>query len=237
MFAKVSAIFAGLMVLLMASWAWAIVIDGVNDFPPSSLIDPDGGDAQFGPIDMGDVYVTYGPTGLYIGYQHDHDGWTGVQIGIAFVTDHSGGGTDPWGHQIAFGGLCLPHYIAYVNLDNGWNEWCEWNHGTSVWDRTPNVLNWVTGTPFDEIFIPWGWLGIDCTKFNNMGLELWVTQDGPTKGPLDLSINDNLQLSTPGGTTWDITTPVLIACYHCIVLNAPSATDNATWGNIKALYR
>jgi hypothetical protein len=68
-------------------------------------------------------------------------------------------------------------------------------------------------------------------------MEMWVTQDSPTKGPLDLSFNDNLQLSTPGGTIWDIQTPVLIACYHCILLNAPSEVDASTWGNIKALYR
>jgi hypothetical protein len=70
-----------------------------------------------------------------------------------------------------------------------------------------------------------------------MGFEMWVTQDGATKGPLDLSINDGQQLSTPAGTTWDITTPVLLACYHCILLNAPSGAEAATWGDIKALYR
>jgi len=236
-FAKGSALLAGLVVLLMAGSAWAVVVDGVNDFPPFALIDNDGGDTEFAPLDIGQVYVSVESNGLYIGYGHDQDGWGGVQIGIAFVTDHSGGTPDPWGHQIVFGGICLPHYVAYINLDSGWNEWCAWNHGTATWDRTPNILNWVTNTPFDEIFIPWSMLEIDCRTVTSMGMEMWITQDSPTKGPLDLSFNDALQLSTPTGTTWDITTPVLIACYHCILLNAPSDVNESTWGNIKALYR
>lgn len=201
-----------------------MVVDGVNDFPGFALIDADGGDTEFAPLDLGDIYVTYDGAGLYVGYQHDHDSWGGVQIGMAFVTDHSGGSPDPWGHQIAFAGVCLPHYVAYINIDSDWSEWCEWNHGTSAWDRTPGVLNWVVGTPFDEIFIPWTMLGIDCTILTSMGLEIRVTQDSPTKGPLDLGLTDALQLSTPSGTTWDITTPVVLSCYYCIVLNAPSAT-------------
>jgi len=234
MFAKVS--LAGLIVLAMATWASAIVVDGVNDFPPAALIDADGGDTEFAPLDIGEVYVVAASEGLYIGYGHDQDGWGSVQIGMAFVTDHSGGSVDPWGRQIVFGGVCLPHYIAYINLDSGWNEWCGWND-SGYWDRGANILQWVTNTPFDEIFVPWEMLGITCDIVSSMGFEMWVTQDSPTKGPLDLSYNDGLQLSKPSGTTWDITSPVLIACYHCIVLNAPSGVLESTWGDIKALYR
>jgi hypothetical protein len=237
MLAKVFAVTVGLSILLAAGWAWAIVIDGANDFPPSALIDPDGGDTQFAPIDIGDVYVATDATGIYIGYQHDQDGWGSVQIGMAFVTDHSGGSTDPWGHQIAFGGLCLPRYVAYMNLDSNWSEWCVWNDGTATWDRTPNIINWVVTTPFDELYIPYAMLGIDCSQLSSIGFEMWVTQDSPTKGPLDLSYNDALQLSTPDNTIWDIDTPVVISCYHCIVINAPSAVENVTWGKTKALFR
>jgi len=221
----------------MTGAAWAIVVDGVNDFPAFARIDADGGDTEFAPLDIGDVYVSVESNGLYIGYGHDQDGWTGVQVGMAFVTTHSGGTIDPWGHMIAFGGVCLPEYVAYVNLDSNWNEWCSWNGGTMAWDRTPNVLNWVTNTAFDEFFVSWEMLGIDCRVVTSMGFEMWITQDSPTKGPLDLSINDAQQLSKPSGTTWDITTPVLIACYHCIILNAPSGVEASTWGDIKALYR
>jgi hypothetical protein len=235
MFAKAFGLTAAL-ILVCAGLAGAITIDGVNDFPPEALIDEDGGDTEFAPLDIGDVYVDYDADAIYIGYGHDPGDWTGVQIGIALVTDATGGGTtDPWAHQIEFTGMCLPDYIAYVDLDSEWNEWCVWN-GTD-WDRTANILTWVTGTPFDEFMITYDELGIDCTLFTQVFMEIWVTQAGDTKGPLDLSYNDDLQLSTPTGTTWDTDTPVVISCYHCIELWGPSATEGTSWGSIKGLYR
>ena len=216
--------------------ASAITIDGVNDFPPASLIDTDGGDTEFTPIDFGDIYIHYDAAGMYVGYYHDEDGWTGVQVGIAFVTTSTGGGTtDPWAHQIGFQGMCLPDYIAYLNIDSDWNEWCVWNG--SDWDRTAGLLAWCDSTEFDEVAIPYTMMGVDCAEYSQIFIELWITQDGTTKGPLDLSYNDDLQLSTPGGTTWDTDTPVMISCYHCIDLYGPSASEATTWGNIKALYR
>jgi hypothetical protein len=237
MFGKVTALAVGLTMLLGVGVASAIVVDGVNDFAAGDLVDPDGGDTQFAEIDMLDVYITYDGNGIYIGYGHDPGGWTGVQIGISFATSVlPGGGTfDPWAHQIGFMGLCLPDFIAYVNLDSGWNEWCVWD-GVG-WVHNANIINWVTATPFDELEITYDMLGVDCAEFSQVFIELWVTQDGGTKGPLDLSYNDDLQLSTPGGTTWDIDTPVMISCYHCVELFGPSATDATTWGGIKRLYR
>jgi hypothetical protein len=235
MLAKAFAL-TGLIMVLSIGWAYAIVVDGVNDFAPADLVDPDSGDTEYAPIDLGDVYVTYDESAIYIGYGHDHDGWTGVQIGIAIMFPlEAGGTTDPWGHQIGFHGTCYPQFIAYMNIDSEWDEWCEWN-GTD-WDRTPGLLNWVVNTPFDEIELPYDLLGIDRSLFSQVFFEIWITQDGGTKGPLDLSYNDGLQLSTPGGTTWDTDTPVLISCYHCLELYEPSATDVATWGGIKRLYR
>lgn len=238
MYAKVTALVAALTLLIGIGGASAIVIDGVNDFPPSTLVDADGGDTEFAPIDLLDVYVTYDADGIYIGYGHDQDGWTGVQIGIAFVVSSmatTGGTTDPWGHAIGFQGTCYPSFIAYVNLDSQWNEWCIWNGAD--WDRFANILNWVVDTPFDELMVTYDMLGVDCTEFSQVFIELWVTQDGTTKGPLDLSYNDDLQLSTPGGTTWDIDTPVMISCYHCFDLYSPSSTSPSTWSNIKQLYK
>ena len=235
MFVKVSTLIAALT-LVCVGWAYAIVIDGVNDFPPEALIDADGGDTEHAPIDLGDVYVTYDADGIYIGWDHDHDGWGGVQIGVAIMFPGvPGGTTDPWGHQIGFHGACYPKFIAYKNIDSNWDEWCVWN-GTD-WDRTANILNWIVSTPFDELELPFDLLGIDCAVFSQVFVEIWITQDGGTKGPLDLSYNDDLQLSTPGGTTWDITTPVLISCYHCIELYSPSATEPTSWGGIKRLYQ
>jgi hypothetical protein len=236
MFAKVSALITAAVILLGVSWAYAIVVDGVNDFPPAALIDADGGDTEYAEIDIGDVYVAYDSDALYIGYEHDHSAWGGVQIGIAIMFPTvPGGATDPWGRQIAFIGACLPHYIAYKNIDSDWDEWHEWDG--LAWATQANILNWVVGTPFDEIELPYDLLGIDCTIFSQVFIEIWITQDSPTKGPLDLSYNDDLQLSTPGGTIWDIEVPVEISCYHCIELFGPSATENMAWGGIKRLYR
>jgi hypothetical protein len=235
MLAKVIALLAALTLLGFAA-ASAIVVDGVNDFPPEALIDPDGGDAQYAEIDMGDVYVANDGGGIYVGYYHNPGVWTGVQIGIALVTTATSGGTfDPWGHQIGFEGMCLPDYVAYINLDSDWHELREWN-GID-WTQYANVLTWVDSTDFDEMFVAWEQIGLDCTYDGQIFMELWVTQEGGTKGPLDLSYNDDLQLSTPTETIWDIDTPVMISCYHCIYVYGPSATEGSTWSGIKRLWK
>ena len=234
MFVKVSILVLALTVVCFGG-AHAIVIDGVNDFLPADLIDADGGDTEHAPIDIGDVYVAHDATGIYIGYGHDQDGWTGVQVGIAVMFPALvGGTTDPWGHQIGFHGTCYPYFIAYKNIDSDWDEWCEWN-GVG-WTQTPNILDWIVSTPFDEIALPYDLLGVDCEVFSQVFIEIWITQEGASKGPLDLSYNDDLQLSTPSGTAWEIDEPVMISCYHCIELFGPSATESSTWGGIKRLY-
>jgi hypothetical protein len=235
MFVKVPVLIVALTVVCFG-WAHAIVIDGVNDFAPADLIDADGGDTEHAPLDIGDVYVAHDAAGIYIGYGHDQDGWTGVQVGIAVMFPALvGGTTDPWGHQIGFQGVCLPYFVAYMNIDSDWDEWCEWNG--AGWTQTPNILDWIVSTPFDEIALPYDLLGVDCAVFSQVFIEIWITQDGATKGPLDFSYNDDLQLSTPLGTVWDVDEPVLISCYHCIELYGPSAAESSTWGGIKRLYQ
>ena len=212
-------------VLCLCGWAWA------------GLIDADGGDTEYAELDLLDIYVDYNAAGLTITYGHDPGGWTGVQVGVALVTTSTGGGTtDPWAHQIGFTGMCLPDFIAYIDLDSQWNEWCVWN-GTD-WDRIENILGWTIDGAEDVLVLPWDLLGIDCAEaFAQIFMEMWITQNGSTKGPLDLSYNDDLQLSTTTGTTWDITTPVVISCYHCIDLYAPSGTEASSWGGVKNLWR
>lgn len=237
MFAKVTALVAMLTVFCVG-WAFGIVIDGVNDFPPEARIDVDVGDTQFPEIDLGDVYVAHDENAIYIGYGHDPGTWTTIQIGIAVMFPGvAGGTTDPWGHQIGFQGACLPKFIAYMNIDTDYNEWIEWEGGAWQGVAVPGGLNWVIDTPFDEVELTYDRLGVDCEIFSQVFIEIWVTQEGGTKGPLDLSYNDDLQLSTPGGTTWDIESPVLISCYHCIELYGPSASEATTWSGIKRLYR
>ena len=236
MLAKVLAVVAALTLLGFGA-ASAIVVDGVNDFSPGDLVDEDGGDAQFTELDLGDIYVANDGSGLYFGYYHSNPGgWTGIQIGIAMVTTAASGGTyDPWGHPIGFEGMCLPDYVAYLNLDSDWNELREWN-GID-WTQNPNVITWVDSTDFDEMFVAWEQIGLDCTYEGQIFVEIWVTQDGSTKGPLDLSYNDELQLSTPTETTWDIYEPLMISCYHCIYIYGPSATEGSTWSGIKRLWK
>jgi hypothetical protein len=123
-----------------------------------------------------------------------------------------------------------------VNIDSQWNEWCAWNGAD--WDRTANVLSWTVLDPVDVLVVPWELMMVDCNQaFFQVFLEMWITQDGGTKGPLDLSFNDDLQLSTPGGTTWDIDQPVIISCYHCIDLYGPSGTEATTWTGVKSLWK
>jgi hypothetical protein len=70
----------------------------------------------------------------------------------------------------------------------------------------PGVLGWVTGTGFSELEIQLATLGVTANDILNV--ELWITQDGPTKGPLDCMVNDGSQLSLPSGTLWDTETPI-----------------------------
>jgi hypothetical protein len=238
--AKGTAFFcAAALVLGFATTGLAVVVDGVNDFPPTALIDADGGDTQFTPIDLGDIYVTNDANNLYIGYAHDHDGWGQVQVGIAIGTKDGGGSWDPWDRRIDFVGQCLPDYIAYKNIDSDYDDLVTWN-GAS-WDYGMNQLNWVIGTGFDELEIPLALIQAACPGFHQVFIEIWVTQDACGKGPLDLSYADPLQLSTPGNTIWDLpcdgSQDVQLSGYHCYVVQCPSATEQSLWGAVKTLWR
>jgi hypothetical protein len=238
--AKVIAFFAATaLVLGFAGTGAAVVVDGVNDFPPVALIDADGGDTEFAPIDFGDIYVTNDANNLYIGYDHDHDGWGQVQVGIAISTVAGGGTSDPWDRRIDFVGDCLPDFVAYRNIDSDYDDLVTWNG--AGWDYGLHPLNWVTSTTFDELEIPLSEIGVECHGFVQICLELWITQDNCNKGPLDLSLNDALQLSTLGGTIWELpcdgSQDVQLANFHIITLDCPTAIDESTWGNVKVLWR
>ncbi|MBN1825112.1 MAG: hypothetical protein JW958_02520 [Candidatus Eisenbacteria bacterium] len=230
------------LILGLAACASAVVVDGVNDFPPEALIDTDGGDTEFAPIDLGDIYVTNDATNLYIGYEHDHDGWGGVQVGIALVTIASQGGTsDPWDRRIDFAGMCLPDFIAYKNIDSDYDDLVTWDEGGHSWIYGSYDLNWVVSGTFDELEIPLSQIQVACPGFHQVFIEIWVTQDANNKGPLDLSYNDALQLSTTGGTTWELnpdgSEDVVISCYWCYDVDCTTAADETSWGQVKNLWR
>ncbi len=238
----ISLVGAIVLVLGFATYGFAVVVDGVNDFPPASRIDIDGGDTEFTPIDFGDIYVTNDANNLYIGYEHDHDGWGQVQVGIALGTiDGQGGSWDPWDRRIDFAGQCLPDFIAYKNIDSDYSDLVTWDPMAMGWIYGMNPINWVIGTGFDELEIPLAQIAAACPGFHQVFIELWITQDNCSKGPLDLSFNDALQLSTPGGTIWELpcdgSQDVVISCYHCYVVQCETGTEESTWSSVKALFR
>ena len=195
--------------LALAQTPQTIVIDGINDFLPGNLAEDDGDDTQHLALDIGQVYMTNDAVNLFLGLEHDRDGWGSVQLGLAIdVNTADGGTTDPWGRQLEWSLAAMkPDFMFYINLDNNWQASYAWD-GAS-WVNTaegPGSLNWNTGTGFNELAIMLGSLGVSPGDVINY--EAWVTQDGPTKGPLDAVANDASQLSTPGVTVWDTDSPI-----------------------------
>ncbi|MBD3178662.1 MAG: T9SS type A sorting domain-containing protein [Candidatus Latescibacteria bacterium] len=204
----------------------SITVDGSNDFLPANLVDLDGGDTEFAPLDIDTVYVTNDANKLYIGFYYDKDGWTNNQLGIVIAdTDTAGGTTDAWGHAIAWNNAPhKPDYQAYCNMDNSWQELREW--GGSSWDLVysgTSSLGWVNNTGFEEVGFNLSDLG--ASAGDTLFIELISTQDGSTKGPLDCMANDDDQLSTTGGTTWDVAQPVELDSMLTYVIVATGDTD------------
>ncbi len=194
-----------------------IAIDGVNDFDAANLVDADGGDTEFATIDLGDVYLTNDASNLYLGYAHDQGGWGTVQLGVAIDVNTPAGGTDdPWSRQLEWSGAATrPDFMFYINLDSDWQASYQWNPGPGSWDPIaagPGALGVPTGTGFREYAILLSTLGV--APGDVVNVEVWVTQDGNTRGPLDAAANDAVQLSTPDGTTFDVDTPVPMTAYH-----------------------
>jgi len=186
-----------------------ITVDGSNDFLTANLMDPDGYDCEHQPIDFDSVHVTNDANKLYIGFYYDKDGWTNNQLGIVIAnTDTSGGTTDAWGHAIAWNNAPhKPDFQAYCDMDNSWQELREW--GGSSWDLVysgTSSLGWVNNTGFEEVGFSLSDLG--ASAGDTLFIEIISTQNGSTKGPLDCMANDDDQLSTSSGTTWDVSVPV-----------------------------
>ena len=205
-----------------------ITVDGSNDFLDVNIMDIDGYDCEFTQIDIDTVYVTNDANKLYIGFYYDKGSWTNNQLGIMIAnTDTSGGTTDAWGHAIAWN--TAPHkpdYQAYCNMDNSWQELREWNQGTSSWDLVysgTSSLGWVNNTGFEEVGFNLSDLGVSAG--DTLFIELISTQNGSNKGPLDCMANDDDQLSTSGGTTWDVGSPVEIDSMVTYVVIAAGDTS------------
>lgn len=212
--------------LVIAAVPQTIVVDGVNDFLVANLIEDDGGDTQHAELDLDSIFVTNDTNKLYFGIQYDKGSWTGNQVGIAISTGEPGGTTDPWGRAIAWTNAPnKPDYVAYCSMDNSWQELRNWNDGTTTWDviyAGTSSLGWVNGTGFEELGLNLSDLGLAIG--DTIYFEVISTQDGSTKGPFDLMAGDDDQLSTPGGTTWDVAQPVELDSMFMYIIQA--SADN-----------
>ncbi len=213
---------------VLAQTPQTITLDGVNDFDAANLLDADGGDTEHAPLDIGDVYVTNDAGNLYVGFDHDRGGWGSIQLGIAIDVNTADGGTaDPWGRAIEWSlAANKPDFMFYVNLDNNWQAGYSWNTGTGTWDDIgsgPGALSWQAGTTFKELGLLLGTLGLSASDV--MNIEIWTTQDGATKGPLDAAANDASQLSVPGLTIWDTPSPIPMFDYLGYIVQAAADPD------------
>ena len=220
-----------LMLVLVAGAAMAqtpqtIVIDGVNDFLSVNQADLDTMDVQFDGIDLKRLYLTNDAVNLYAGIETGASLFGSCQIGIAIdLGTADGGSVDPWGRAIEWTlAANKPDYMFYVNLDNNWQASYEWDgSGWVGLAAGPAALGMATGTEFKEVAIMLGMLGVSAgTPIN---FEAWLTQDSPTKGPLDAFANDASQLSTPGFTLWDTASPIPLMDYHSYTVQAAADPD------------
>jgi hypothetical protein len=211
-----------------------IVIDGVNDFDPSNLLQDDGLDTQPNcsppayPLDLGKVYATNDASFLYVGIEMARTCFCDMNLGLAIdVNTPAGGTTDAFSRAIAWTTLAnKPDFYLYDVTPTNCNSFnyevlYKWNTGTTAWDNISTQVNpsWGSGSnglgigdgnEFKEIKLPLSVLGL--TTGSVIHVEAWVTQEGSTKGPMDALCSDAVQLSTPTSTTWDVATPVEMAC-------------------------
>lgn len=222
--------------LLIAAVPQTITVDGANDFLADNLVDADGGDTEFAPLDIDSVFITNDTNKLYIGFGYDKDGWTTNQLGIAISTGGPGGTTDPWGHAIAWTGAPhKPDYHAYCDMDNSWQELREWNDTGSSWDLIysgTSSLGWINNTGFEEVGFALSDLGL--AAGDTVYIEIISTQSGGTKGPLDLVAGDADQLSTPSGTTFDVASPVELDTMVMYVLLSTADTTPPVVESVRA---
>uniref|UniRef100_A0A832MLV1 FlgD/Vpr Ig-like domain-containing protein n=1 Tax=Eiseniibacteriota bacterium TaxID=2212470 RepID=A0A832MLV1_UNCEI len=224
-----------------------IVIDGVNDFDPSNLLDDDRNDTQTFcsppalPLDLGRVYITNDANFLYIGIEFSRTCFCDMNLGLSIDTGSAAGGSsDPFGRAIGWANLAnKPDYIVYDVTPTNCNTFnyevlYKWNTGTLAWDNISTQVNpgWGSGSnglgigdgnDFKEIKLPLSVLGL--STGSPVNLEVWVTQEGSTKGPLDALCSDNVQMSRVGTTTFDTAAVVQMTCqFPFTVLNAVDAT-------------
>ncbi|MCC6651361.1 MAG: T9SS type A sorting domain-containing protein [Candidatus Eisenbacteria bacterium] len=238
------------LVAMCASPAFAavpqtITIDGINDFDPSNELGDDTADTQSNctpvvyPMDIGKVFMTNDANFLYIGVQFTKSCYCDMNLGFAFDMNTAAGGvTDPFGRKIGWANVPFkPDWIIYdvtpTNC-NTFNYEVLYKDTLSTWQNRSTLINpsWGGGanglgifdsTTFREFKLPLATLG--ATVGMPMHVEFWVTQDSPTKGPLDAFSSDDVQMSHVGTTTYDTTAVVQMT--SMITYTVQNAIDNA----------
>lgn len=222
-----------------------ITVDGVNDFLPGNLLNDDSFDTQTNcgagiyPMDLGKVYVTNDANFLYIGIEFSKSCYCNMNLGIAFDIGTAGGGTtDPFGRKIGWSSVPFkPDWVVYdvtPTTCDGFNYEVLYKDTLSTWQNRSTLINpsygsgsnglgIVDSVNFKEFKLPLATLGAPIGT--NMHLEMWVTQEGTTKGPLDALSSDNVQMSHFASTTYDTAAVVqMTSMFTYTVLNA---VDNA----------
>ena len=238
---------------LMVGSANAITFTGSEtDFPPTALLQDDGIDTESFcsglPLDIGKVYVANDATTLYIGFQYARACFCEMNLGVAFNVRPGGTTVDPFCRAVDWSlASDAPDYYLYdviptgcntynyevlygANGSNGWNTILDGSNGLGIVD--------TDGGNFVEMAIPLSSLGMTGCN-GTVGLELWTMQEGCSKPAFDMVANDNEQRSTPSGTCFDIgpCNPSQPTQYLNYTLSCPVPTVQATWSNLKALYR
>lgn len=225
--------------------AQTIVVDGVNDFLPGNLMNDDRGDTQIqnwcpadaendSTMDLGRAYVTNDANFLYIGWEYFEDCFGDVQIGLAFDVKNTptGGTDDPFTRKVGWSTITNKP-DAYVYIEEtafNYEIFYKWN-GSAWVDSTTlvnpagagsNALGATNTSRFTELRIPLTALRVVAGDVIN--LEMWMTQNGALKGPLDALCSDNVQMSRATSTTFDTAAVVQMTCMFPYTIL--SAVDN-----------
>ncbi len=225
-----------------------IIIDGVNDFNASNLLDDDTGDTEIkdwctndpqvdAPMDLGKIYVTNDVNNIYIGFEYQRDCFSSPQVnlGIAFSYGNpaDGGTTDPFARKIAWNAVInKPDNVFYAVIDAfNYEALYDWNG--AGWDNISATVNpgygsgsdglgMANDSGFEELALPLSVFAV--SPGDTIYLEVWMTQDGTSKPPLDAMGSDDVQTSTPSGTVFDVATPVEMSTLLPYVVQ--NAVDN-----------
>lgn len=231
-----------------SAWAYTpqtIVVDGVNDFAPGNLMNDDRGDTEIkdwctndpandSTMDIGRVFVTNDANFLYVGWDYFEDCFADIQLGLAFDLKNTptGGTDDPFTRKVGWSTITnKPDAYVYIE-DTAFNYEIFYKWNGSAWiDSTvlvnpagsgSNALNATNTSRFIELRIPLTALRV--VAGNVINLEMWMTQNGANKGPLDAMCSDNVQMSRASGTTFDTTAVVQMTCMTTYTIL--SAVDN-----------